>query len=184
MRQPACNQRLMHLPLFRQRAAVVVGQRAVAGEARRPADQHVARPSVEGECAASRSVGGRKVTLPMPPMFCAARQPPVTPLRCGRRTQQQPVSDAHQRRALAAGCDIGDAEIAHRRHARACGYYGRLAKLQRADVPASGHVVPDCLGRGCRSGRGSPAECRPPAATCCTAAAKTSARRKLARGRD
>ncbi len=78
--QPACHQRFVHLSLGGQRCR----RRRRPGRRRwqTPPPSRSARCPARCRRPAARvqPCGGRKVTLPMPPMFCAARQPPVTPL--------------------------------------------------------------------------------------------------------
>ena len=70
----------------------------------------------------SRPRGGTTVTLPMPPMFCSARQ-------WSRRREQQRVGDGHEGSALPARGDVAHAEVGDHRQTRALGDHRRLTEL-------------------------------------------------------
>ena len=104
-------------------------------------EQGVAGPGVEGQRQALLIVdsGGRKVTLPMPPIFWTARH-------FVRVTEQQPIGVGRQRRALPTDGDVARAEIVDAGDAGALGEDRAFAQLQRRVCRSIGaHLMPDGL---------------------------------------
>ena len=109
-----------------------------------------------------------------------AMPPRLSTTRVASRGEQRGVQRGQQRRALAAGSDVGAAEIGDRRDARALGDHRRIADLQRERMRRR-RDGDGSSGRASRSRATSFGSTPAFAAAACAASAKACADRDIER---